>query len=85
MSKYEPSLTLPTSDFAQMQGMSNRRLVDVLRTSVLAEDRAGHFSPKPPAEYDAYRVVQRVGCIDIHLLSGGTAVFCCKLVPAGEY
>lgn len=85
VSKNVPSLTLPTSDYEQMKGMSNRRLVCVLRTAVLAGDRIGRFSPRPPENHDAYTVEHRAGCIDVHLLSGGTEVFCCKFVPAETY
>lgn len=42
-----PSLTLPTTDYGQMQDMSNRHLVGVLRSAVLAPDRIGRFSPPP--------------------------------------
>ncbi len=80
-----PSLTLPTSDYEQMKGMSNRRLICVLRTAVLSSDRIGRFSPRPPEKHDAYTVTHRAGCIDIHLLSDGQAVFCCKFVPAEQY
>lgn len=80
-----PSLTLPTSDYEQMKGMSNRRLICVLRTAVLLPERAGRFSPRPPEDYDSYTVAHRAGCIDIYLHCEGKPVFCCKFVPAEQY
>ncbi|MDO5449591.1 MAG: hypothetical protein Q4F30_01745 [Akkermansia sp.] len=80
-----PSLTLPTTDYGQMQDMSNRHLVGVLRSAVLAPDRIGRFSPRPPEDHDAYVVRHRTSCIDIHLYSGGEEVFCIKFVEAPEY
>ena len=80
-----PQLTLPTNDYGQMQNMSNRRLISVLREAVLAPDRQYRFSPRPPEQHDAYTISHRPGCIDIHLYADGAAVFCCKFVPALEY
>lgn len=83
--KNVPSLTLPTDDYEQMKGMSNTRLVAVLRSAVLAPERQGRFSPRPPEAHDAYTVHHRSGCIDIVLHAAGEAVFCCKFVPAERY
>lgn len=83
--KNVPSLTLPTDDYEQMKGMSNTRLVAVLRSAVLAPERQGRFSPRPPEAHDAYTVHHRSGCIDIVLHAGGEAVFCCKFVPSERY
>lgn len=80
-----PQLTLPTNDYGQMQSMSNRRLISVLREAVLSPERAYRFSPRPPETHDAYTVCHRPGCIDIHLHEDGTEIFCCKFVPAGDY
>ncbi len=82
VSKNVPHLTLPTSDYEQMRGMSNRRLVSLLRSAVLAEDRAGRFSPRPPEQHDAYTVEHRTNCIELYLMRGGEAVFCCRFVAA---
>lgn len=84
-SKNVPLLTLPTTDYERMLDMSHQHLVSVLRSAVLAPERIGRFSPRPPEEHDAYTVHHRPGCIDIHLRSGGVDVFCCKFVPAPEY
>ena len=84
-SKNVPLLTLPTTDYERMLEMSNQHLICVLRNAVLAPDRIGRFSPRPPENHDAYKVFHRAGCIDIHLLSAGVDVFCCKFVPALEY
>ena len=84
-SKIVPLLTLPTTDYERMLDMSHQHLVSVLRSAVLAPERIGRFSPRPPEEHDAYTVHHRPGCIDIHLRSGGVDVFCCKFVPAPEY
>lgn len=65
--------------------MSNRRLVAVLRSAVLTPEKIGRFSPRPPVEYDSYKVEQEVGGISIHLLNAGTCVFCCRFEPAEEY
>ena len=80
-----PTLLLPTTDYAQMRTMSNRRLVSVLRSAVLSPEKVGRFSPRPPADYDSYKVEQEVGCISVRLLSGGCCVFCCRFEPAEEY
>ena len=78
-----PSLTLPTSDYDQMLSMSNRRLVCVLRSAVLAPDRSSRFSPRPPVEYDSYTIRHEPGRIVVRLLSGGAEVFrCCFVRPA---
>ncbi|MBQ2379120.1 MAG: hypothetical protein II295_01885 [Akkermansia sp.] len=77
-----PTLELPTSDYEQMQTMSNRRLVCLLRSAVLSPERAGRFSPRPPAEHDAYRVSHECGRIAVRLYAAGTEVFCCRFVPA---
>ena len=84
-SKNVPLLTLPTTDYDRMLEMSTRQLVSVLRGAVLAPDRIGRFSPRPPENHEAYTVYHRPGCIDIHLHVGGEDVFCCKFVPAQEY
>ena len=84
-SKNVPLLTLPTTDYDRMLEMSTRQLVSVLRSAVLAPDRIGRFSPRPPENHEAYTVYHRPGCIDIHLHVGGEDVFCCKFVPAQEY
>jgi hypothetical protein len=68
-----------------MLEMSNQHLVCVLRNAVLAPDRIGRFSPRPPENHDAYTVCHRPGCIDIYLCAAGESVFCCKFVPAQEY
>jgi len=83
--KSVPTLTLPTSDYREMLSMSNRRLVCVLRTAVLAPDRARRFSPNPPAEHDAYVVCHEPECIAIRLFAEGAEVFRCQFVPADEY
>lgn len=83
--KNVPSLTLPTDDFEQMKGMSNKRLVTVLRSAVLAPERASRFSPRPPEQHDAYTVLHRSTCIDILLHREGETVFCCKFVPSERY
>lgn len=83
---YVPSLTLPTSDFDQMLTMSNRRLICVLRTAVLAPERAGRFSPHPPAEHDAYTVRHEPGRIVVRLFAEGIEVFRCNFVrPEDDY
>ncbi len=83
--KNVPSLTLPTNDYEQMKGMSNTRLVGVLRSAVLSPERMGRFSPRPPETHDAYTIHHRRSCIDIVLHREGEAVFCCKFVPAEQY
>lgn len=80
--KNVPTLTLPTDDYEQMQGMSPKRLVCVLRSAVLSPERQGRFSPRPPEQHDAYVVRHRASCIDVFLHVQGEAVFCCKFVPA---
>lgn len=85
MSKNVPLLTLPTADYEKMKEMNNRSLISVLRTAVLAGDRIGRFSPRPPAEHDAYKVERGTSCIDVHLMTAGEEIFCCKFVPADEY
>lgn len=84
-SKNVPLLTLPTTDYERMLDMNNQHLISVLRNAVLAPDRIGRFSPRPPENHDAYTVQHRPGCIDIHLHVAGEDVFCCKFVPAQEY
>lgn len=84
-SKNVPLLTLPTTDYERMLDMNNQHLISVLRNAVLAPDRIGRFSPRPPEHHDAYTVRHRPGCIDIHLHVAGEDVFCCKFVPAQEY
>ncbi len=76
-----PTLRLPTDDYAQMLAMSDKRLICVLRSAVLAPERVGRFVPRPPAEHDAYRVFRAAGGIDVQLYAGGNAVFCCRFVP----
>lgn len=80
-----PTLTLPTSDFEQMLTMSNRRLVAVLRSAVLAPERAGRFAPHPPMKHDAYIVRHEASRISIHLYDQGKEVFCCRFVGAEAY
>ena len=66
--------------------MSNRRLVCVLRSAVLAPERAMRFSPRPPAEHDAYCVRHEPGCIEVRLYAEGEEVFLCRFVrPSEEY
>lgn len=65
--------------------MSNTRLVAVLRSAVLSDERRGRFSPRPPETHDAYTVHHRASCIDIVLHAEGKAVFCCKFVPTERY
>ncbi len=83
--KSVPSLTLPSRAYAEMLSMSNRHLVCLLREQVLSPERSSRFSPRPPAEHDAYIVRHQPGCISVHLFTGGAEVFCCKFVPAAEY
>ena len=80
-----PLLTLPTTDYEQMVGMSNTRLVGVLRSAVLTPERIGRFSPRPPEEHDAYMVRHSTNCIDVHLYSEGAEVFHIRFVEAQEY
>ena len=79
-----PSLTLPTSDYEQMLTMSNRRLICVLRSAVLAPERASRFSPRPPAEHDAYTIRHEKGRIIVRLYSDGIEVFRCYFVRPDE-
>lgn len=65
--------------------MSNRRLVCVLRTAVLAPERVSRFSPRPPAEHDAYLVQHGKECISIRLYVQGAEVFRCNFVPTAHY
>ncbi len=80
-----PSLTLPSRAYAEMLSMSNRHLVCLLREQVLAPERAARFSPRPPAEHDAYIVRHSPGHISVHLFAAGQEIFCCRFVPAEEY
>ena len=80
-----PVLTLPTSDYIQMAGMSNARLVGVLRSAVLTPERIGRFSPRPPEEHDAYMVRHCSDCIEIRLYNAGAEVFHVRFIPAQEY
>ncbi len=83
--KSVPSLTLPSRAYAEMLTMSDRHLVCLLRDQVLAPERASRFSPRPPAEHDAYFVRHQPRCISVHLFAAGNEVFCCNFVPAAEY
>lgn len=65
----------------QMLAMSDRRLICVLRSAVLAPERVGRFMPRPPANHDAYRVFRAAESIDVRLYAEGNAVFCCRFVP----
>ena len=81
-----PSLMLPTSDFEQMLTMSNRRLICVLRSAVLAPERSMRFSPRPPAEHDAYTIRHEQGSIVVRLYAEGEEIFrCCFVRPTEEY
>lgn len=81
-----PSLTLPTSDFDQMLAMSNRRLICVLRSAVLAPERAMRFSPRPPMEHDAYTVHHEPSRIIVRLYVEGEEIFrCCFVKPEDDY
>lgn len=84
MSERVPHLMLPTGDYEQMLQMSSRQLVCVLREHVLAPAQVGRFSPRPPAEYDAYVVRRQMKSLDVELLRAGAVVFCCRFV-ASEY
>lgn len=79
-----PHIKLPTSDYSQMRHMNTMRLIRVFRSAVLAPDRWGHFSSRPPAEHDAYRVRYEADCISITLLQSGAAVFRCVFMPAQD-
>ncbi len=83
--KSVPSLTLPSRVYDEMLSMSDRRLVCLLRAEVLSPERSGRFSPRPPAEHDAYRVCHLPDRISIYLCTGGVAVFRCDFVPPVEY
>ncbi len=80
--KNVPTLKLPTTDYEQMLTMSNHRLVCLLRSAVLAPERVARFSPRPPAEHDAYRVRHERGCIAVRLYAEGSEIFCCQFEPA---
>ncbi len=79
-----PLLTLPTEDFAEMMHMNSRRLISVLRQAVLAPDRAARFSPRPPANHDAYLVRHFSSRISISLYTEGVETFRCEFVPPAE-
>ncbi len=79
-----PILSLPTSDYEQICSMNNRRLIHFLRTAVLAPDRVARFSPRPPADHDAYFVVRQLDCIRVNLMLDGRVVFHCQLLPSSE-
>ncbi len=83
--KSVPSLILTSHSYAKMLTMSNRHLVCLLREQVLAPERSGRFSPRPPAEHDAYMVRHEAACISVHLFAEGAEVFCCKFIPAEDY
>ncbi len=83
--KSVPSLTLPSRAYGEMLSMSNRHLVCLLREQVLSPERAARFSPRPPAEHDAYLIRHQPDCIAVHLFTAGAEVFCCKFVPTAEY
>ena len=80
-----PSLTLPVTNFEEMLAMSNRRLIGVLRSAVLAPENMMRFSPQPPTNHDAYTVRHEPGRIAIHLYSEGTELFICYLVPPHDF
>lgn len=80
-----PYLTLPTSDYDQMLSMSNRRLISLLRSAVLAPERVSRFSPRPPAEHDSYTVRHEAGSIVVRLYADGEEVFRCCFVRPVEY
>lgn len=66
--------------------MSNRRLICVLRSAVLAPERAYHFSPRPPAEHDAYIIRHEPGQIIVRLYADGEEIFrCCFVRPKDNY
>ena len=79
-----PLLTLPTDDFAELMHMNSRRLIAVLRQSVLAPDRIGRFSPRPPANHDAYLVRHYSTRISVSLFTGGDETFRLEFVPPAE-
>ncbi len=83
--KSVPSLTLPSPAYGEMLTMSNRHLVCLLRAQVLAPERSARFSPRPPAEHDAYIVRHKPGCITVQLFAEGAEVFCCNFVPPTSY
>ncbi len=76
-----PSLTLPSRAYAEMLTMSNRHLVCLLREQVLSPERAARFSPRPPAEHDAYVVRHEPARISVCLYAGEAEVFRCHFVP----
>ncbi len=79
-----PLLTLPTSDYEQMRTMNNRRLILLLRSAVLSEDRAARFSPRPPRDHDAYVVRHESHQIRISLCLDGKEIFHCIFVDVEE-
>ncbi len=83
--KSVPSLSLPIRAYDEMLSMSDRHLVSVLRAEVLAPERAGRFSPRPPTEHDAYMVRHLPDRIAIYLYAEGTAIFRCDFVRPVEY
>ena len=69
-----------------MLTMSNRRLICVLRAEVLAPERVGRFSPRPPMEHDAYTVRHEPGRIVVRLFMDGAEIFrCCFVRPTDGY
>ncbi|MFI3244103.1 MAG: hypothetical protein R3Y56_07620 [Akkermansia sp.] len=79
-----PQIKLPTTDYSKMRHMNHMRLVGVFRSAVLAPERWGHFSSRPAAEHDSYRVRHEADCISITLLHTGEAVFRCVFLPAQD-
>ena len=67
-----------------MQTMSNRSLINILRTAVLAPNRIGRFSPRPPADHDAYIVTHEPARIVVRLYADGVEVFRCCFEKASE-
>ncbi len=67
-----------------MRHMNHMRLVGVFRSAVLAPDRWRHFSSRPAAEHDSYRVRHEADCISITLMHTGEAVFRCVFLPAQD-
>jgi len=55
--------------------MNNRRLLTLLRSAVLAPDRLAHFSPRPPADHDAYLVRHSSEMITVRLYRAGEEIF----------
>lgn len=70
-----PLLKLPTSDYEEMSRMNNRRLLALLRSAVLAPERLARFSPRPPADHDAYHVRHSAEMITVRLYRAGEEVF----------